>query len=49
MQPVSEMQTPELVALLADLMREKKWMLTTAESCTGGLIAGACTEVSGSS
>ena len=49
MPPVADMQTPELVALLADLMREKKWMLTTAESCTGGLIAGACTEVSGSS
>ncbi|MDM0115588.1 CinA family protein [Variovorax sp. J22R133] len=49
MQAVADMQTPELVALLADLLREKKWMLASAESCTGGLIAGACTEISGSS
>jgi PncC family amidohydrolase len=28
---------------------EKKLTLTTAESCTGGLLAGAITEVSGSS
>ena len=25
------------------------WMLATAESCTGGLIAGACTDLAGSS
>ena len=25
------------------------WMLATAESCTGGLIAAACTDLSGSS
>ncbi|MGL3605309.1 CinA family protein [Rhizobium sp. G187] len=29
--------------------RERRWMITTAESCTGGLIAGALTEISGSS
>ncbi|KPF43800.1 CinA family protein [Rhizobium sp. AAP43] len=29
--------------------RERCWMITTAESCTGGLIAGALTEISGSS
>jgi nicotinamide-nucleotide amidase len=29
--------------------REKKLMLATAESCTGGLIAGALTEIAGSS
>lgn len=27
----------------------RHWMLATAESCTGGLIAGACTDLSGSS
>ena len=31
------------------LCREKKIMLATAESCTGGLIAGALTEIAGSS
>jgi nicotinamide-nucleotide amidase len=28
---------------------ERQWMLATAESCTGGLIAAACTELAGSS
>lgn len=29
--------------------RDRGWMIATAESCTGGLIAGALTEISGSS
>lgn len=37
------------VAQLALQLLEKKWFLTTAESCTGGLIAAACTELAGSS
>ncbi|GAB2607701.1 CinA family protein [Ramlibacter solisilvae] len=37
------------VEQLAALLRERGWMLATAESCTGGLVAGACTELSGSS
>nr|CBA32241.1 Protein ygaD [Curvibacter putative symbiont of Hydra magnipapillata] len=36
-------------ALLADLMLKRQWMLTTAESCTGGMIAAACTDLAGSS
>ncbi|MBL8388864.1 MAG: CinA family protein [Hydrogenophaga sp.] len=40
---------PELVAALADALRARGQMMATAESCTGGLIAGACTELSGSS
>lgn len=34
---------------LADLLTARGWMLATAESCTGGLIAAQCTELSGSS
>jgi nicotinamide-nucleotide amidase len=38
-----------LVAPLADMLRAKGWRLATAESCTGGLIAAACTTLAGSS
>jgi nicotinamide-nucleotide amidase len=34
---------------LADALRRRGWHLATAESCTGGLIAAACTAVAGSS
>lgn len=44
-----EPSTPRLVERLAELLQQKKWLLATAESCTGGLIAGACTDLSGSS
>ena len=37
------------IAQLADLMQKKGWMLASAESCTGGLIAAACTDLAGSS
>lgn len=37
------------VLSLADALRERGWKLAAAESCTGGLIAAACTSVSGSS
>jgi len=30
-------------------LAERKWRLVTAESCTGGLVAGAITDVAGSS
>ena len=40
---------PDLVAALADALRQRGQMLATAESCTGGLIAGACTDLAGSS
>jgi nicotinamide-nucleotide amidase len=38
-----------LVAQLADLLLARGWRLATAESCTGGLVAAACTELAGSS
>jgi nicotinamide-nucleotide amidase len=34
---------------LSTRLLDKGWMLATAESCTGGMIAAACTELSGSS
>jgi nicotinamide-nucleotide amidase len=38
-----------LVKRVADLLSARGAMLTTAESCTGGWIAKACTDVAGSS
>ena len=38
-----------LVAQLAEVLIQKKWMLATAESCTGGMVAAACTDLAGSS
>ena len=38
-----------LVLPLAAALRARGWRLATAESCTGGLIAAACTSVAGSS
>ncbi len=43
------MNTPDLVLALADRLLARGWMMATAESCTGGLIAGACTDLAGSS
>jgi len=40
---------PDQVAALARLLLERKLQLVTAESCTGGLIAAACTDLAGSS
>jgi nicotinamide-nucleotide amidase len=39
----------ELVARLANQLETRGWRLATAESCTGGLVAGTCTERAGSS
>lgn len=38
-----------LVHALATALQSRGWLMATAESCTGGLIAGACTEIAGSS
>ena len=37
------------VRALAGALRARGWKLATAESCTGGLIAAACTALAGSS
>ena len=39
----------DLVEKLAERLRARQQWLVTAESCTGGLIAGACTDLAGSS
>lgn len=44
-----EAAVPALVAALADSLQQKGWQMATAESCTGGLIAAACTDLAGSS
>jgi len=38
-----------LTTQVAEQLRSKKLQLATAESCTGGLIAAACTDLAGSS
>ena len=38
-----------LVERVGAALRRRGWMLATAESCTGGLIAAACTTAAGSS
>ncbi|RZL55613.1 MAG: CinA family protein, partial [Variovorax sp.] len=47
--PAEPDDVPALVARLADALLRRGAMLATAESCTGGLIAGACTDLAGSS
>lgn len=43
------MSEAQLVAALAQALQARSWRLATAESCTGGLIAAACTAQAGSS
>ena len=45
-----ELKTVEAQVLaLGEALRRRGWFMATAESCTGGLIAAACTSVAGSS
>ena len=41
--------TSEICEQLARLLPQRGWMMASAESCTGGLIAAACTDLAGSS
>lgn len=50
--PATALARPDLGALcaaLAGALQARGWMMATAESCTGGLIAAACTDLGGSS
>ena len=38
-----------MIEQVAEALLEKGWMLVTAESCTGGLVASRCTDLPGSS
>ena len=42
-------QVDALVARVADALRARGARMATAESCTGGLVAAACTSIAGSS
>ena len=46
---MNDRSVPALVMQLADRLRSLGWRLACAESCTGGLLAAACTELAGSS
>lgn len=43
------MSTRTSCAQLAQALIDRGWQLATAESCTGGMIAAACTDLGGSS
>jgi nicotinamide-nucleotide amidase len=46
---IQDLHTQFLSGLVADMLLKRHWMLATAESCTGGMIAAACTDLAGSS
>lgn len=45
----AETSLARAVIELASLLQDKGWTLVTAESCTGGMVASACTDLAGSS
>jgi nicotinamide-nucleotide amidase len=49
MDSVFPLEITSLARLLLEECREKRLRIVTAESCTGGLVAGALTEIAGSS
>ena len=44
-----QVQFAAAVQAVADTLLRRQWMLATAESCTGGMVAAACTDLAGSS
>jgi nicotinamide-nucleotide amidase len=45
----ADLSSSQAVLRLADVLQARGWKLATAESCTGGMIAAACTDLAGSS
>ncbi|NLP02276.1 MAG: CinA family protein [Fibrobacter sp.] len=43
------MTTAELAKEIGEILKRKNWTLAVAESCTGGLLGGAITEIPGAS
>ncbi len=48
MEAEHDLSWPEIPLVARELLR-RQWRMATAESCTGGLVAAACTELPGSS
>ena len=48
-EPKSTVRTTQLATSWARRLRARGWLCATAESCTGGLVAGAITAIAGSS
>jgi nicotinamide-nucleotide amidase len=46
---MADRETEDAATALLKLCKSKKLMVATAESCTGGLVAGALTDIAGSS
>ena len=46
---MADRETEAAATTLLDLCKARKLMVATAESCTGGLVAGALTDIAGSS
>ena len=46
---MADRETEAAATALLELCKSKKLMVATAESCTGGLVAGALTDIAGSS
>ncbi|PCJ31030.1 MAG: damage-inducible protein CinA [Gammaproteobacteria bacterium] len=49
MQTVSDDELQQLTLDMSYLLRQKRWQLSSSESCTGGWLAKCCTDLEGSS
>jgi nicotinamide-nucleotide amidase len=49
MQTISDAELHQLAEQIAEVLSSKNWMMSVAESCTGGLLSKICTDLAGSS
>ena len=49
MQTISDADLHQLTQQVAKILFDKNWLLSSAESCTGGWLAKCCTDLAGSS